>query len=400
MSKKITIIGAGPSGLFCAYLLVKKGHTVHLYDQMSGVGKKFLVAGHGGLNLTHSESLDTFSGRYGRHHELFSTLLEDFSPKDLQKWCHDLGVETFIGSSGRVFPQTFKAADILKRWLDELKSHDNFHLHLRHKLVGISKDRDLIFQNESDEHVVKSDFMILALGGASWKKTGSDGKWAEILSSMGIQLADFQPMNCGFEIQWSDYIKQKIDHMPLKNIGLSFASQNELGEMMLTPYGVEGGAVYALSRELVDGLKKEEKVTLYLDLKPGLKMASVKDLLKQRKNKESLSNFLRKKFKLAPIAVTLIKECVSIDESDIDQLALSIKKLPLKLINTRPIDEAISTMGGVAMTDLTRNFELKLFPGFFIAGEMLDFEAPTGGYLLQGCFSTSWRVAQHILKTC
>lgn len=393
MLTKIVIVGAGPAGLFCAYELLKRGYAVDLYDQQTGVGKKFLVAGGGGLNLTHSEELDIFSGRYGKDKELFRELLEGFSPNDLRQWCQELEVETFIGTSGRIFPTQLKAAQILSNWLSALKSFSHFRLFLKHSLIELTAQKKLTFQHETELKSVDADFVILALGGASWERTGSDGKWKRVLESLNIEVKPFQPMNCGFEVAWSEIFKSKAQHTPLKNIVLHFEGHNVRAEMMITNYGVEGGAVYALSHLLRNKILDAGHAELTVDLKPDLTLEQVRERLKQPRAKKSFSTHLQKCLKLNKSAYNLWREVNPIQsELSESEVANSIKNLKIKLTATRPLSEAISTAGGVSFDELSSKFELHKIPGVFVVGEMLDFEAPTGGYLLQGCFSSAWRV--------
>lgn len=393
----IAIVGGGPAGLFCAHQLLKKGVKVDLYDHSSGLAKKFLIAGNGGLNLTHSEDLDSFSKRYGVYSEFFKELLNDFSPQDLREWCLEVGVETFVGTSGRVFPKKLKAGEMLLEWTKQLKVHSGFNLYLKHSLINVSEDKTLTFKHKEQEIKKKYDKIILALGGASWKKTGSDGKWAEFLSDLDIELKPFVPMNCGFEMDWGEYIKKNLERTPLKNIEISVADKKVRGEVMLTPYGIEGGAIYAISNIIRDQMTKDNNCTITLDLKPDLNVSDLKELIEKRNNKKSLSQFLQNKLKLPKQINAILIELLEKEKlTDSDYLAVNLKALKLELIRPRPIDEAISTGGGVSFESLSANLELKNHPGIYIIGEMLDYEAPTGGYLLQGCFSTAYRVISSI----
>lgn len=394
---KIIIVGAGPAGLFCAYQLLKRGHRVDLYDQQTGVGKKFLVAGNGGLNLTHSEDLEIFCSRYGKDEELFKELIDAFSPDDLRQWCAEIGTETFIGSSGRVFPTKLKAAEILSQWVGALKKFESFNLYLKHKFTDIDRDKNLTFDFQSELVQVKANQVIFALGGASWERTGSDGKWKPTFEELGVKVKPFLPMNCGFQIDWSGYFKSWVDHTALKNIVVKFADKTVRGEVMLTDYGIEGGAIYALSNLLRDALLKDQKAELVMDLKPDLTLEEVHQKLLRPRGKKTFSTHLQKTLNLTKAAYLLFRELnQEIDQVDSLKIATMLKGLTLNLKGTRPLSEAISTSGGVAFSELDDGLELKKIPGIFIVGEMLDFEAPTGGYLLQGCFATAWRAVESI----
>ncbi|MCK5883710.1 MAG: NAD(P)-dependent oxidoreductase [Bacteriovoracaceae bacterium] len=395
--QEITIVGGGPAGLFCAYLLLKAGHKVKLYDHSSAVGKKFLVAGNGGLNISHSEDLNSFSSRYGKDAKLFKKLLGAFSPVDLRDWCTELGIETFVGTSGRIFPKGLKSVELLSAWIDKLKSNENFKLYLRHKLIGITNEKKLTFENCDKKIIVNSKVVIFALGGASWKITGSDGLWSKVLSDLGVKLSSFRPMNCGFERVWSEFFKREVDRCSLKNIELRFLGKTAKGEMMLTPYGVEGGVIYALSNFIRDELIESGVAKITIDLKPGLSLEALTQKLAKRSKKSTLSNHLRKVLGFDKMIFILLKELLSPEDfEDVDILAKKIKNLEIELSATRPIDEAISTSGGVCFSELNEFLELKAIPGVYFAGEMLDYEAPTGGYLLQGCFSSAWMVVKGI----
>lgn len=401
MSSKVHIVGAGPAGLFCAYLLLQKGYQVDLYDQMPGVGKKFLIAGIGGLNLTHSEELDIFASRYGKDEALFAQLLNDFSPHDLRQWCTSLGVDTFIGVSGRVFPRKLKAADLLLKWLNALKSNHGFKLYLKHRLTDFTQDKILTFHDIhlNQNITVNAEKVIFALGGASWEKTGSDGLWSKLFAKLQIEVKPFLPMNCGFETNWSDYLVKKIDRAPLKNITLKFNHSKIRGEVMITPFGIEGSAIYALSNSIRDEIIDTGEATISIDLKPDLSLDMIKNKLSKKNKKESMTNFLRKSLKIDQTMYTLLSELSdSTQFNDNNYLSHQIKHLKIKLLTTRPLSEAISTSGGVCFLGLLKNLELKSMPGVFIAGEMLDFEAPTGGYLLQACFSTAYQIVNSITK--
>lgn len=396
MTKQVTIIGAGPAGLFSAYLLLKNGYEVHLYDHSSGPAKKFLIAGNGGLNLTHSEDLSIFATRYAKDELLFKELLSEFSPTDLRQWCHSIGIETFVGSSGRVFPTKLKAGEIVINWLKQLKSYEKFKIFLNHDLINISADKKLVFLENDIEKTVKATTIILALGGASWKKTGSDGKWKSYIEALDVKTNPFLPMNCGFERKWSEYFIKHVDRTPVKNIALTIDKSSVRSELMLTPFGIEGSAVYALSSIIRDKILEKGKALVSIDLKPDLSLEEIKKKLSGAKKKDSLANILRKTLGLNKEILILIKELHP--NASVEEYPSLIKKLEIKLEGIRPIDEAISTSGGVCFSGLTNSFESTNISGLYFAGEMLDFEAPTGGYLLQACFCTANRVIAGILS--
>lgn len=400
-TKEITIVGGGVSGLFASSLLIAKGHTVHLFEKMTGAGKKFLVAGYGGLNLTNSENIKDFSKRYGINQKLFSKLLQQFSSDDLRSWAKDLSIETFIGSSGRVFPKEMNAATFLRNWQEQLKSSQNFHFYPQHELIDF--EGSTLTLKHLDKTIVHpwKDALLFALGGASWSKTGSDGKWKKLFEQKGIKLEEFQAMNCGFNVQWSEYLKNSEDFYPLKNISLKHRDKVSSAELMLTPYGFEGGAVYALSREIQNQLNSELEAQIHLDLLPDLSEKQIyQKLTRSPRKKESLSNYLRKVLKIDKSKFILLKEILEKDQiTNSKKLSQFIKEIPITITSSRTLDEAISTKGGVKMNEVDENLMLIKCPHIYLAGEMLDWDAPTGGYLLQGCFSTSYHVVQAILNT-
>jgi uncharacterized flavoprotein (TIGR03862 family) len=395
--KRVIVIGGGPAGLMAASVLADAGVTVALYEAMPSVGRKFLVAGHGGLNLTHSEPLAEFVKKYGARAGFLGRLLESFSPDDVRKWAEKLGVPTFIGSSGRVFPTDLKAAPLLKSWTDDLKKR-GVVLHTHHRWTGIS-GRDVLFLNPDSAPVtVTPDATLLALGGASWPQTGSDGSWTTILEKLQIQVNPLRPANCGFEIAWSKPFIACCDGQPLKNVALCAGGAKAHGDLMLTQYGIEGGAVYELSARLRDEIAQHGQATLTLDLKPGLSLHDVATRLNQPRGKRTLSEHLRKTLQLPPTVFTLLREVATAEElTKMENLATRVKNCALTLTAPRPIAEAISSAGGIDLSELDERLMLKRLPGVFAAGEMLDWEAPTGGYLLQGAFSTGVATARGII---
>jgi uncharacterized flavoprotein (TIGR03862 family) len=389
ISTDIAVIGAGPAGLMAAECLSKRGFKVTVFDAMATPGRKFLMAGRGGLNLTHSEPLPKFVVRYGDRAAPVAAWLARFSPEDLRAWADGLGAETFVGSSGRVFPKAMKASGLLRNWLRRL-ADAGVDFRLRHRWLGFDGAR-LAFDGEIRSVAARAT--VLALGGASWPKLGSDGGWARILAARGVAMRPFKPANCGFEIAWSAHFRDRAAGQPLKNIALSLAGGDPVpGEMVVTRHGIEGGAVYAISAALRDRLP----TVLTLDLKPRMDVDALAARLAARRRGRSLSAWLTRPLNLSPLAYSLLREVSETVPEDAPALAALIKAVPLKVIATRPIAEAISSAGGIAFDAVNDALMLRALPGVFVAGEMLDWEAPTGGYLLQGCFSSAVTAAEGV----
>jgi uncharacterized flavoprotein (TIGR03862 family) len=383
MKKPIVIIGAGPAGLMAADILSAAGLRVEIYDRMPSVARKFLMAGRGGLNLTHSEPFDRFVTRYGKRAQILRPALEAFTPKDLRAWADDLGAETFVGSSGRVFPKAMKASPLLRAWLKQLESR-GVKLHTRHDWRGWYGEA-LLFND--DVRVIPAA-TILALGGASWPKLGADGGWTDILREKSVEIAPFQPANVGFQTNWSAHFADRFAGEPLKNIAVRFAGREVKGELMLTRTGIEGGAIYALSATLRDAITKDGHADLVIDLRPDLTVDQATNKLNRASPKDSQSNRLRKALNLSPAAIALIHEKPGAD----------FKTVTVRLTGAQGLERAISSAGGIKFDALTPDFELKALPGVYAIGEMLDWEAPTGGYLLQACFSTAVAAARAVLN--
>ncbi len=385
------VIGAGPAGLMAAEVLAGQGITVEVFDAMASPGRKFLLAGRGGLNLTHSEPPETFIGRFGDRAATFAPLLAEFGPDQVRNWAAGLGVETFVGSSGRVFPAEMKAAPLLRAWLRRLRGL-GVKFHVRHRWLGWDADGALRFATPAGEVTARGDATILALGGASWPNLGSDGVWVDLLAARGIAVAPLLPANCGFDTDWSVYFSERFAGRRLATVELSFAGRRLRGEVTLTATGIEGGAVYALSAPLRDAIATQGNATVTLDLMPDWNAARVRTALGRPRGSRSLSTFVGKALRLDAAAVALLREVLPPETvANTDALAAAIKALPLRLERPRPVAEAISTAGGVGFENLDDGLMLKSLPGVFVAGEMLDWDAPTGGYLLTGCLATGRR---------
>lgn len=398
MIKNIVIIGAGPTGLFASSLLLKEGFSVDLYDQKKEPGRKLLLAGKSGLNITNNLPLDSFITAYGCRQKEIMPSLDLFTPKDLRLWLKELGVETFEGSSGLIFPVLSGAKELLSLWMESLYSYKNFKFHPEHQLIKVNKET-IHFKTANGLIKVNAPFAVMGMGGASYPSTGSDGRWKNILNNMDIKIKPFKPINCGFECSWSTYFKDYTDYSSLKNIKLTHKKQSIRGDILITPYGVEGTPVYKLSREIRDAIEKKQQTTVYIDLTPDLSFEKILSRLKQKRRKNSISNYLRKQLKLSPIKISILRELTEKKFfDDYSLLAPQLKKLPLILYKPRPIEEAISSSGGVSFDELDRFFMLKKYPGWFMAGEMVDWDATTGGYLLQACFSTACMVVEGIKR--
>lgn len=395
-SRTAIVIGGGPAGLMAAETLARNHVKVTVFDRMPSLARKFLLAGRGGLNLTHSEPLERFMQAYGERKENLRPFIEAFPPEALRAWSEDLGVPTFVGSSGRVFPKSFKASPLLRAWLRRLESL-GANVQYRHRFDGFdAQGRALFTTGDGEQITVAADATILALGGASWPRLGSDGGWTTALAASGINVAPLRPSNCGFEIEWSPQL-QRFAGAPLKNVALSFEQRTVRGEAMIAAYGLEGGGVYALSGPLRDAIARDGSATLHLDLRPDVSAEALASKLAADRGKASLSNFLRKAAGLMPQAIALLREAGPLP-AEPALIAERIKHLPLKLEHPRPIAKAISSTGGIAFSEVDEGLMLKRMPGVFAAGEMLDWEAPTGGYLLQACFSTGFAAGEAAAK--
>ena len=401
MSATAAVIGAGPAGLMAAEVMAREGIAVTVYDHMPTPGRKFLMAGRGGLNLTHSEDLPRFLSRYGEAEAHLRAAIEAFPPSALVAWCEGLDQPTFVGTSGRIFPRAMKASPLLRAWLARLSSL-NVAFQPRHRWVGWDETSRLQFKTPDGCIAVVADAAILALGGASWPRLGSDSHWADIFENAAIAVSPLKPSNCGFVADFSDLFRERFQGQPLKGAEFGFGGQKVRGDAVVTRIGLEGGAIYALSPELRDAIELGKEATLTIDLRPGLAVQDLEAALSWPREKQSLSNVLRKAAKLAPVAVGLMHEAARHTGNPLvtatpAELAAMIKSVPVRLTATAPIERAISTAGGVSFDELDDRFMLHRKPGVFVAGEMLDWEAPTGGYLLQGCFSTGAAAARGAL---
>lgn len=394
--RQVTIIGGGPAGLMAAEVLSAAGATVTVYEAMPTVARKFLMAGKSGLNITHAEDYSLFAGRFGAAQGRLRAALDDFTPDALRAWALALGQETFTGTSGRVFPVSMKASPLLRAWLARL-GRQGVTIKTRHRWVGFEGNA-LVFETPSGRVLLENDLVILALGGASWPKLGSDGEWVPWLVEAGIDLVPFQPANCGFNVDWSDYFRDRFAGEPVKSVALSSAAGRFEGEFVITRHGIEGSLVYAHSATVRDGLKAANAPTLFVDLAPGRTEDRLARDLERHPRKDSLSNRLRKAAGLSPVKTALLRECHA-DLADMSSrhLAQAIKASAVPITSPRPIEEAISSAGGIDWGALDENFMLKSRPGMFAAGEMLNWEAPTGGYLLTACFATGIAVAKGVI---
>jgi uncharacterized flavoprotein (TIGR03862 family) len=387
MTKSIAIIGGGPAGLMAAEVLSQNGVQVDVYDSMPSFGRKFLMAGKSGLNLTHSELYEKFVSRYGKHQKEIETHLKNFTPDDLRAWAAELGVETFVGTSGRVFPKEMKASPLLRAWLKRLQD-GGVNFHTRHNWKGWKND-SLLFDSPEGEIKVKPDATILALGGASWPRLGSRGEWTSWLEQAGVKVEPFRPSNCGFLVDWSKHFSEKFHGHPIKSVILSFEDFKQQGEFIVTKTGVEGSLIYAASSKLRDALQSTGSAALSLDLTPDSSREKLLAALGRPRGSRSMTSHIEKTTGLKGVKIGLLYEFVSKEDfANIETLADAIKALRIPLIAASPIEKAISSAGGIIFEELDENLMLKKLPGVFCAGEMLDWEAPTGGYLLTACFAT------------
>jgi uncharacterized flavoprotein (TIGR03862 family) len=399
---QVAIIGAGPAGLMAAEVLAQAGRGVTVYDAMPSAGRKLLMAGRGGLNLTHSEALPAFLKRYGEALPQLASAITAFPPDALREWSEALGQPTFVGSSGRVFPKAFKASPLLRAWLRRLDTM-GVQFALRHRWTGWDGDGRLLFQTPDGQRIVAAGATVLALGGASWPRLGSDGAWVETLSSKSVTISPLRSANCGFTVAWSDIFRDRFEAEPLKGVALSFGPHTARGEAVITRTGIEGGAIYALSSGLREAIVASGQATLRIALRPDLEINDMIARLSMPRGKQSFSNWLRKAVHLSPAAIGLLQEAAIASGEPLSSLSTAglaglINAVPIQLNGVAPIARAISTAGGISFDEIDADFMIRRLPGTFAAGEMLDWEAPTGGYLLQASFATGAAAGRGALK--
>ena len=398
MSNSVVIIGGGPAGLMAAEVLSQRGARVDVYDSMPSVGRKFLLAGKGGLNLTHSEPFGKFVSRYGSRKKEIEKWLMDFSPDDLRAWARGLGVESFVGTSGRVFPVGMKTSPLLRAWLKRL-DEAGVKFHLRHKWQGWNADGSLKFETPEGEKSVQADAVILALGGGSWSRLGSDGAWVPWLEQAGARVEALKPSNCGFEAAWSPHFREKFEGQAIKSVILSFGTFHQQGEFIVTKEGVQGSLIYAASARIRDEIELRGQAVIALDLLPDKTEAQALEKLSKPRGGRTMASHLEKTLNIKGVKAGLLREFVSKEDfANMGRLASVLKHLEIPLIAPRPLEEAISSAGGVTFESLDENLMLRSQPGVFCAGEMLDWEAPTGGYLLTACFASGRVAGLGVLK--
>jgi uncharacterized flavoprotein (TIGR03862 family) len=398
----IAVIGAGPAGLMAAEVLAAGGARVEVYDAMPSSARKFLLAGKGGMNITHSEAYEDFVARYGARSTEVAAWLAGFGPSAVREWIHGLGIDTFVGSSGRVFPTDMKAAPLLRAWLHRLRE-SGVVFHMRHRWQGWHEGA-LRFATPDGERELRPDAVVLALGGASWARLGSDGAWAPLLAARGVDVAPLLPSNCGFDTEWSAHFSEKHAGAPLTTVAIEYEDRNgararRQGQFVVTASGIEGSLVYALSAPLRDQVAARGSTTIWIDLAPDHSPERVRAEVTRPRGSRSMSSHLQSRLGIKGVKAGLLRECLSQEDyTDPERLAAAIKALPLVLKATRPIDEAISSAGGVRFEALDANGMLRAAPGVFVAGEMIDWEAPTGGYLLTACFASGRAAGQGVLR--
>ncbi len=411
MSKSVAVIGGGPAGLMAAEVVSARGVNVDLYDSMPSLGRKFLMAGKGGLNITHSEPFEQFLARYGKRRSQIEPLLKIFGPDELRQWVHGFGIETFVGTSGRVFPAGMKASPLLRAWLRRL-TDSGVTFHLRHKWTGWLPSASggihaavpggssrLRFATPEGEKTITSDATVLALGGGSWSRLGSDGAWIPWLEQAGVRVEALKPSNCGFDVNWSPHFRERFNGHPLKSVALSFDAFRQQGEFIITQEGVEGSLIYAASALLRAEIDSKGNATVTLDLAPGRSQEWLVERLSRPRGSRTMASHLEKTVGIKGVKAGLLREFVAKEDfADVERLTSSIKALPIPLVAPRPLDEAISSAGGVMFESLNEQLMIRSMPGVFCAGEMLDWEAPTGGYLITACMASGYTAGMGVLE--
>lgn len=416
----MAVVGGGPAGLMAAEVTSAQGVKVDMYDSMPSLGRKFLMAGKSGLNITHSEPFEQFIARYGKRQAQIEPLLRKFGPYDLRQWVHGLGIETFVGTSGRVFPAGLgmKASPLLRAWLKRL-SDSGVTFHLRHEcrgflapaqggvLAAVSKSRETVdrgssllkFETPDGEKVVASEATVLALGGGSWSRLGSNGAWVPWLEQAGVRVEPLKPSNCGFDVNWSAHFRERFDGHPLKSVILSFGSFRQQGEFIVTKEGVEGSLIYAASALIRDEIAARGNGIISLDLAPHRSLDWLNEKLSKPRGSRTMASHLEKTVGIKGVKAGLLREFLSKEDfANVGKLAAFVKSLPIPLIAPRPLEEAISSAGGVMFEALDEHLMIRSIPGMFCAGEMLDWEAPTGGYLLTACLASGYTAGKGVLK--
>jgi uncharacterized flavoprotein (TIGR03862 family) len=411
MRNSVAVVGGGPAGLMAAEVVSARGVKVDVYDSMPSLGRKFLMAGKSGLNITHSEPFEQFVSRYGNRRAEIEPMLKSFGPDQLRQWVDTLGIDTFVGTSGRVFPVGMKASPLLRAWLNRL-TDSGVTFHLRHKwrgeiAAGPAGTRDLrnggssiiIFESPGGDQTIKVDAVILALGGGSWSRLGSDGAWVPWLEKAGARVERLKPSNCGFDVGWSPHFRERFHGHPIKSVVLSFGSFHQQGEFIVTKEGVEGGLIYSASALLREEIDAKGRAVMTLDLAPDRSYEWLLEKLSKPRGSRSMASHLEKTVGLKGVKAGLLREFLPKDDfAKMERLAHFIKNLSIPLIATRPLDEAISSAGGVRFESLDEHLMLRSMPGVFCAGEMLDWEAPTGGYLLTACFASGYTAGLGVLN--
>ena len=405
MDISVAVIGGGPAGLMAAEVISARGVKVDIYDSMPSLGRKFLMAGKSGLNITHVEPFEQFVTRYGKRRAEIEPILRRFGPQELREWVHGLGIETFVGTSGRVFPaeRGMKASPLLRAWLKRL-ADAGVTFHPRHRWNGFVTAGDggvseLKFDTPEGEKAIQADAVVLALGGGSWSRLGSDGAWLPWLEQSGVQVEPLKPANSGFDVSWSQHFRERFDGHPVKSVVLSFGSFNQQGEFIITKEGVEGGLIYSASAFLRDEIYTNGKAVMRLDLAPDRSQEWLLERLSKPRGSRTQASHLEKTVGIKGVKAGLLREFISPDDfANMERLAQAIKNLLVPLNSPRPLDEAISSAGGVVFESLDENLMLRALPGVFCAGEMLDWEAPTGGYLLTACFASGYTAGHGVLS--